>query len=42
VVRAIAGTGELVVCSNDGHLLAKSGPLMLERLEQWLPEALGL
>ncbi|MEI7617919.1 MAG: dienelactone hydrolase family protein [Actinomycetota bacterium] len=42
VVRAIAGTGELVVCPNDGHLLAKSGPLMFERLEQWLPEALGL
>jgi len=42
VVRAIAGTGELVVCPSDGHLLAKSGPLMFERLEQWLPEALGL
>jgi alpha-beta hydrolase superfamily lysophospholipase len=42
VVRAIAGTGELVVCPNDGHLLAKSGTLMFERLEQWLPEALGL
>lgn len=42
VVRAIAGTGELVVCPNDGHLLAKSGTLMFERLEQWLPEALAL
>jgi hypothetical protein len=42
VVRAIAGTGELVVCPNDGHLLAKSGQLMFERLEEWLPAALGL
>ncbi len=42
VVRAIAGTAELVICPNDGHLLAKSGALMTERLEAWLPAALGL
>ncbi len=42
VVRTIAGTGELVVCPNDGHLLAKSSVLIFERLEEWLPTALGL
>ncbi|CAB4857934.1 unannotated protein [freshwater metagenome] len=42
VVRAIAGTGDLVVCPNDGHLLSRSGALMTTRLEQWLPAALGL
>jgi predicted alpha/beta hydrolase family esterase len=42
IVRAMAGTGELVVCPNDGHLLAKSGHLMFERLEEWLPATLGL
>ena len=42
IVRAMAGTGELIVCPNDGHLLAKSGELMFERLEEWLPTALGL
>lgn len=42
VVRAIAGTGELVICPNDGHLLSKSTDLINERLEEWLPSALGL
>ncbi len=42
IVCAIAGTGDLVVCPNDGHLLAKSGPIMMERLEAWLPGVLGL
>lgn len=41
VVHAIAGTGEMMICPNDGHLLAKSGALMTERLEAWLPSALG-
>jgi pimeloyl-ACP methyl ester carboxylesterase len=36
VVRSIAGTGELVVLANDGHLLAQSGPIILEKLERWL------
>lgn len=42
VVRDIAGTAELVICHNDGHLLAKSGALITERLEAWLPTALAL
>ncbi len=42
IVRAMAGTGELIVCPNDGHLLAKSGAPMFERLEEWLPAALGV
>jgi len=40
VVRAIAGGGELVVLPNDGHLLAKSGPIMRERLLEWIPAVL--
>ena len=42
VVRAIAGGGDLVVCPNDGHLLAKSREIIDERLDEWLPGALGL
>ena len=42
VVRAIAGAADLVICPNDGHLLARSGVLMTEHLEAWLPAALGL
>jgi len=42
VVQAIAGSGELVVCRNDGHLLAKSAEIIDERLEQWLPATLGV
>jgi pimeloyl-ACP methyl ester carboxylesterase len=41
LVREIAGGGELVVLPNDGHLLAKSGPILEERLAGWLPEVLG-
>jgi pimeloyl-ACP methyl ester carboxylesterase len=41
LVREIAGGGELVVLPNDGHLLAKSGPILEERLAEWLPEVLG-
>lgn len=42
MVRMIAGTGELVRIPGDGHLLAKSGDVLWERLESWLPPALGL
>jgi pimeloyl-ACP methyl ester carboxylesterase len=41
VVRAIAGHGDLVVLPNDGHLLAKSGDVLLERLLEWLPGVLA-
>lgn len=42
VVLAMAGTGEVVVCEGDGHLLANSTDITFARLEQWLPGALGL
>ena len=42
MVRMIAGTGELVRIPHDGHLLAKSGDILWERLEEWLPAVLGL
>lgn len=41
MVRMIAGQGELVRLPGDGHLLAKSGDVLWERLEEWLPTALG-
>ncbi len=41
MVQMIAGTGEVVRLPGDGHLLAKSGDVMWERLEAWLPEVLG-
>jgi len=42
VVAAIAGTGEVVICPGDGHLLLKSAAIIDERLADWLPAALGL
>ena len=38
----LAGAGEVVRLPGDGHLLAKSGDVLWERLEDWLPEPLGL
>lgn len=42
VVQAIAGGGELVRLPGDGHLLARSGEVMWERLQGWLPGVLDL
>lgn len=42
VVRAMAGTGEVVMLPGDGHLLTKSDAVIVERLEEWLPPVLGL
>ena len=42
IVAAMAGHGDVEVCEGDGHLLAKSGRQMWDRLEVWLPEVLGL
>ena len=38
----MAGYGELVVLPGDGHLLAKSGEILYERLWEWLPGVLTL
>ena len=40
VVREIAGTGELVICPNDGHLFSRSREILWERLLEWLPGVL--
>jgi len=40
-VRELAGHGELVVLPNDGHLLARSHDVLLERLLDWIPERLA-
>lgn len=42
VVRAMAGSGDVVVLPGDGHLLARSDAVIAERLEEWLPPVLGL
>jgi predicted alpha/beta hydrolase family esterase len=42
MVRMIAGAGEVVRLPGDGHLLAKSGDVIWERMEQWLPGVLAL
>jgi pimeloyl-ACP methyl ester carboxylesterase len=40
MVRAIAGSGEVVRLPGDGHLLAKSDAAIRERLDEWLPSLL--
>jgi hypothetical protein len=42
VVAAIAGHGEVEILPGDGHLLAKSDDVIVERLDTWLPEVLHL
>ena len=42
MLRMLAGAGELVRLPGDGHLLAKSGDVLWERLEEWLPGVLGV
>jgi pimeloyl-ACP methyl ester carboxylesterase len=42
IVAAMAGRGDVVVCTDDGHLLSKSRELILDRLEQWIPETFGV
>ncbi|HEX6310651.1 MAG TPA: hypothetical protein VF152_03415, partial [Acidimicrobiia bacterium] len=38
MVQALAGTGEVVVLSGTGHLLAEAGAELRERLGTWIPE----
>jgi predicted alpha/beta hydrolase family esterase len=40
VVAAIAGHGEVEILPGDGHLLAKSDDVIVERLDTWLPGVL--
>ena len=42
VVAAIAGHGEVVILPGDGHLLGRSDEAISERLDEWLPAALGV
>lgn len=42
VVAAIAGHGEVVILSGDGHLLANSDDVIVERLDEWLADTLHL
>jgi alpha/beta superfamily hydrolase len=42
MVQAIAGYGDVEMLPGDGHLLAKSDDVIAERLDDWLPEVLGL
>lgn len=42
MVRMIAGSGELVILPNDGHLLGRSDDAIADRLADWLPEVLAL
>jgi pimeloyl-ACP methyl ester carboxylesterase len=42
VVAAIAGHGDVEILPGDGHLLAKSDDIIVERLDTWLPEVLDL
>ena len=42
VVAAIAGHGDVEILPGDGHLLAKSDDIIVERLDGWLPGVLGL
>jgi pimeloyl-ACP methyl ester carboxylesterase len=40
IVAAMAGRGEVVVLPGDGHLLARSDDVILDRLDTWLPALL--
>ena len=42
MVQAIAGYGDVEMLAGDGHLLATSDDVIAERLEEWLPEVLGI
>lgn len=42
IVQAIAGAGEVVVLPGDGHLLGRSDDALTERLDEWLPDVLGV
>lgn len=42
IVAAMAGSGDVVICPGDGHLLVHSGSRIIDTLEQWIPATLGL
>jgi len=41
IVAAMAGHGEVVLLPGDGHLLAKSDEVIVDRLDEWLPNVLA-
>lgn len=42
IVAAMAGHGEVAVCPGEGHLLSNSAATISKRLEEWLPDVLGM
>jgi len=42
VVAAIAGHGEVVMLPGEGHLLGRSDEAITVRLDEWLPDVLGV
>lgn len=41
IVAAMAGSGEVVICPGDGHLLVASGTEIIDRLDSWIPEVIA-
>lgn len=41
IVAAMAGSGDVVICAGDGHLLARSKASIQDRLETWIPSVLA-
>lgn len=41
MVRMLAGTGELVILPGEGHLLAESKAIIIDRLTEWIPRVLS-
>jgi predicted alpha/beta hydrolase family esterase len=42
MVQAIAGHGEVVMLPGEGHLMARSDDILDERLDEWIPQVLGI
>lgn len=42
MVQSIAGYGDVEILPADGHLLAKSDDVIVDRLDAWLPQVLGI
>jgi alpha/beta superfamily hydrolase len=42
MVCSMAGSGDVVVLAGEGHMLADSTDVIVERLDRWLPAVLGV